>query len=490
MSFRSERKVVQTEPKPAGRNRKKLTLAMILLSILIVGVGYASVRVYYYFQDKYAGTNLTISATPNPSQAGMNVDVRGRLTNGLGIGLEDYNVTIESSPDGVHWSELAGPFLTQPSSEIGQQAGTWYVQGGWNFSSTIFLRAVFGGYGSYSPSISPVLNEIVNTLSLSQYWGTFYYPWYCNASCPSPDTWRHWNGCPCTNPSSPYNPPSTWESHFLPSDGSGTFNPASELYSSLSTTVINRDLTWMDYARLNFALVSWWGQNSFEDNAFRLMLAQAQNNATLHLKLAAYYELEGPSFPEATVDQIVDNLTYIFQSRANFTSYFTIGPKHLPVVFVYGDSSDTLNYTERWSTARSIMSAKGESMFIDLKVFPNFTQSGNDKLVDGWHQYGPDVRYEVQSGYSAFASPGYWKYNSTATLNRNATAFASAVAGMASLNTSEAQFLLMETFNEWHEGTQVEPGIPVSMGASSFTQTGPSYGLNYLDIIRNRGQTV
>src|SRR2546427_11191255 len=159
----------------------------------------------------------------------------------------------------------------------------------------------------------------------------------------------------------------------------------------------------MDDARLNFALVSWWGRNSFEDNAFRLLLAKAQDNATLHLKLAAYYELEGPSFPQPTVDQIVRNLTYIYQNRANFTSYFTIGPKHLPVVFVYGNSSDTFDYAKRWSTARSIMSAKGEPMFIDLKVFHNYNQGGNDKLVDAWHQYRPDVRYEPPSGYSALA---------------------------------------------------------------------------------------
>jgi hypothetical protein len=244
----------------------------------------------------------------------------------------------------------------------------------------------------------------------------------------------------------------------------------------------------MDDARLDFGLVSWWGQNGFEDNAFRLMLVQAQDNATLHLKLAAYYELEGPSLPQPTVDQIVGDLTYIYQNRANSTSYFTIGPKHLPVVFVYGNSSDTFDYTERWSTARSIMSAKGEPMFIDLKVFPNYNQGGNDKLVDGWHQYGPGVRYELQSGYSALASPGYWEYNSTPLLDRNATRFALAVAEMASLGPSEAQFLLIETFNEWHEGTQVEPGIPVKTSASSFTQAGASYGFTYLDIVRNRGQ--
>src|SRR6266571_2257579 len=167
-TFGRKGNAVQSEPTATEKNRKKLILAITLLAILIVGVGYAFIRSYF-------STNLTISTTPISSQTGMTVDVRGRLTDGFGVGLVGYNVSVESSSDGGHWSDLAGPFLTQSPSGSGQQAGTWYVHGGWNFSSTLFLRAVFSGYGSYAPSNSPTLQEIVRALSLSQYWGTFYY---------------------------------------------------------------------------------------------------------------------------------------------------------------------------------------------------------------------------------------------------------------------------------------------------------------------------
>ena len=353
------------------------------------------------------------------------------------------------------------------------------------FLVLVLVGVAFGVFQYYSNRTPP--KGSVNSPKAGQYWATFYYPWYCDASCPSLDMWRHWN-------SSGYSPPNSWASRFLPDNGSGSFDPASELYSSLSTTVINRDLTWMADARFNFTLVSWWGQNSFEDNAFRLMLAQARDNATLHLKLAAYYELEGKGDP--TVDQIVGNLTYIYENRANFTSYFRIGPSNLPVVFVYADQYDSSNYADRWSTARSLMTAKGEPMFIVLKVFDGYTQYAT--AVDGWYQYRPDVNvtsansfphYELQPGYSALATPGFWSFSEASPrLDRNATGFALAVRTIASLRPSEARFLLIETFNEWHEGTQVEPGVPVNTGTSSFTQAGPSYGFTYLDIIRNRGQ--
>src|SRR5690348_12194844 len=120
------------QPAVAGKINRKLILAVIVVAVLVVGVGYASIRIYSIFHNINASTNLTISSTPNPTTAESNVDIRGRLTNSVGAGLVGYNVTVESSSDEILWSELAGPFLTQNSSGSGQQAGIWYVQGGWN----------------------------------------------------------------------------------------------------------------------------------------------------------------------------------------------------------------------------------------------------------------------------------------------------------------------------------------------------------------------
>src|SRR5712664_311560 len=111
---------------------------------------------------------------------------------------------------------------------------------------------------------------------VQQYWGTFYYPWYDN------NPWRNWNDMG-------HSPPSTWASMYLPDDGSGNYNPSSELYSSIATSTIDRHLKWMDDAGFNVTLVSWWGQSNFEDSAFSSMLARAQLNSSLNLKLAIFY---------------------------------------------------------------------------------------------------------------------------------------------------------------------------------------------------------
>lgn len=322
------------------------------------------------------------------------------------------------------------------------------------------------------------------------------------------DTLRHWkdpfdNNClPCS-----HNPPGTWSSMYLPDDGSGSFNPVSQLYNSLSTSLIDRHLTWMDYARFDFALVSWWGKDSFEERVFQSMLARAQLNASLHLKLAVYYELEGNNVLQPTVEDIVHDLTYIYDQRANFTSYFKVGSGSYPVVFVFGDPSDSVDYATRWSQARERMYALGKPMFVVLKVFEGYNSNGTDLKVDGWHQYGPAVPYESHSPYSAYASPGYLEYPELATARgrcgaevicsqpyqsfpRDLPLFRSNVTKLASLPIYQAKFLLIETFNEWHEGSQIESGTRVDHPCcpdGNFSPTVSSYGFTFLSTIRIRG---
>ncbi len=326
------------------------------------------------------------------------------------------------------------------------------------------------------------------------------------ATAPTPDTYRHWRE---SKPNSQYhNPPATWASMSLPDDNSGAFDPASQLYSSKSTIVIDRHLAWMNYARLDFALISWWGKNSYEDEAFRMMLDRAELSGS-SLKLGIYYELQ-----DNTTAEIVDNLRYILNNYGVSPAFFkiTIGTLAVPVIFVYMVGTvDGFMMTDRWRDARAQLYSEGTPVFISLKVFENYTSGGNDLRVDGWHQYAPcelDTGdglqgYELQQGYSAFASPGYWEYpelgrhrNQTrpqgdcAYLPRDSVRFTEAVKRLAKLSPSEAKFLLIETFNEFHEGSQIEPAFPIDHIETGFAQAGESYRTEFLDVVRYRGQSA
>jgi hypothetical protein len=293
--------------------------------------------------------------------------------------------------------------------------------------------------------------------------GTFYYPWY--------GKYRHWR-------SDCHNPPITWASNFLPDIEPSRFNPLVELYDSNNATVVKQQLNWMKQAGIQFAISSWWGQNSYEDIAFGNILTNvmpAVDNPNANLKWTIYYELEG--FSDPSLEYLVSDLNYIKTKYTCSPSYMKINGK--PVIFVYNAAHayyDPLNDLDRWKQARA-----QTGFFVVMKVEP-LSKGANPADMDGWHQYDPAKRYEQQGGYSASVSPGYWKWHEAARLVRNIADFESAVSKLASANV---QFKLVETWNEWGEGTGVEPAQEIVHNDvdGPFQPAAASYGNTYLNIL-------
>ena len=340
---------------------------------------------------------------------------------------------------------------------------------------------------SIGPHPGPVAHPAPPVPLSSQYWGTFYYPWYADANELPPETFRHWTTNWTTNA---HRPPSSWSSNFLPDDGSGMFDTAN-LYSSMDRDVIRRHLSWMYRAGFDFAAVSWWGRSIYEDRAFSLLLQETSRGPDPNLRLTIYYEVEGYSNPG--VEQIVSDLRHVYDSYASSDAYLTVSSEFgpVPVVFVYG--VDDAESTERWSRARATMYSLRKPIFIVLSAWVTATGSYRDyaTLVDAWHVYGAHTRLDIVPGYAASASPGHSQIPELGgwpEFRRDPIEFASAVRTMARLSVSQAQFLMIPTFNEWHEGTQIEPGFPIDHDDSEpFVQAGPSYGFLYLDIVGSRG---
>jgi hypothetical protein len=115
-----------------------------------------------------------------------------------------------------------------------------------------------------------------------------------------------------------------------------------------------------------------------------------------------------------------------------------------------------------------------------LKVFPN--RGDFASLVDSWHQYAPANSFASFAPYSAFISPGFWKYHEVPRLKRDPRVFDGATR---QLKASRANFLLVETWNEYHEGTMVEPALPIIHNDTNppFEVQGASYGSTFLDIL-------
>lgn len=255
----------------------------------------------------------------------------------------------------------------------------------------------------------------------------FYYPWF-------PEAWKQ-------NSVSPY----TW------------FSPSLGLYDSSNLVTISKHIGDMQYAGLDAGIASWWGQGSRTDGRVSSLLRAASPTT---FRWTLYYEPEGTADP--TVSQIDSDLSYVNANYASDPSFLRVGGR--PVIFVYGDTADGCSMVDRWTQANR------SRFYVVLKVFSGYRHCGNQP--NSWHQYAPAVRADSQVGYSYSVSPGFrLRSESTPRLSRDLTAFASAVQAMAASN---APFQLVTTFNEWGEGTAVEPA---QEWASSSTEGA------YLDIL-------
>jgi hypothetical protein len=304
------------------------------------------------------------------------------------------------------------------------------------------------------------------------YYGTFYYGWFKNPAVDG--SWGTWNG-------DANQPPNTWFSHYLPDPNPAAFDPARELYSARDPAAIYWQLQKMAEARIEFAAASWWGPGKVTDNNFALLIRDVMNRADNpypNLRWTLYYEEESTGDP--TVEKIVSDLNYIADNYATQRSYFRIGGK--PVIFVYATSGDKEGMVQRWVAARN--QAK-TPFFVVLKIYSGYR--GASPQPDGWHQYGPSSRLHQHAPYSAAVSPGFWHDGDAApTLARDLAAFRSAAQQMVGANTA---FKLVTTWNEWGEGTGVEPAEQVRYNAATGREepnpNGAPFRNAYVDALRD-----
>jgi glycosyl transferase family WbsX len=160
-------------------------------------------------------------------------------------------------------------------------------------------------------------------------------------------------------------------------------------------------------------------------------------------KLALYYEI-GAGMPTAA--KMRSDLDFAYSRYAQDSSYLRQSGK--PVLFVYNSSSDGAN-----CAAVSRLKTAASRFYLDLKVFTGFRKCGTQP--DSWHQYGPAVRESHIAGFSYSISPGFYKATEhSPRLPRSVSAWTASAKRMVA---SRENWQLVTTFNEWGEGTAIEP---------------------------------
>jgi hypothetical protein len=236
----------------------------------------------------------------------------------------------------------------------------------------------------------------------------FYYPWF-------PETWTA-GGKPV---------------HGTPSIGK---------YKS-ELGIFQGHVVMMRYARISVGIFSWWGSSSPYDVRVPDLLRAAEGTP---FKWAAYHEQEG--FGNPTVEGLKADLDYL-KKYFSHPNYLKRNGK--PVVFAYGDGSDDASMCTRWGQAA------GQSVYYGLKVFDGYKAAQPQPSM--WYQYGPDKGYQDFLPWSVTVSPGFWfAPDATARLVRDPNRFEADVTRMTD---GHAQWEFITTFNEWGEGTAVEPEV-------------------------------
>ena len=344
---------------------------------------------------------------------------------------------------------LAGPVVSMAASPRG--LGYWLVgsDGGiFSFGDAGFSGSL-GGLRLVAPivSLSP-RPAVTRPAEVS----AFFYPWY---SIPGVDLragWRHWE----------------LNNHAPPADIGANFYPADGLYSSLDPKVLAKQARQMAASGVDTVVSSWWGRGSdaahFEDWMLPDLVTAVR---AAGLRLAIHLE----PYKGRSMATVAGDLTYF---------------RGLGITDVYIYQADTWGPAADWAPVTAaqpgmrFFAESGNLGTMLSGVFANYALTAG---FDGIYTYDV-VRYgagemavvcgaarqrrllcspSVGPGFDGRrAGMGHIRVVDPAGGQRYDTMWRGAMA-------AGADVISITSWNEWHEGTQIEPAKPYTFPDGFFS---------------------
>jgi glycoprotein endo-alpha-1,2-mannosidase len=269
----------------------------------------------------------------------------------------------------------------------------------------------------------------------------FYYPWYGTSS--RDGAFQHWSQ----------------RGHTPPNDIASSYYPLRGLYSSSDTLVISQQMDEIRAAGIDEIAVSWWGQGSPEDVRLPEVAAAARADG---ISVAVHLE----PYAGRTVAGTVADLVYL--RRYGIRTFYVYRPLDLPVA--------------DWAAAKAALHAGGTTLFAQTALVGAAAAAG----FDGVYTYdivvyggGKFVRlcaqaHAVKLLCAPSVGPGYDARRGSGdpvVKSRRDGATYDSMWKMAI--QAAADRVTITSYNEWHEGTQIEPA------SSSSTRRGSYRYLSY-----------
>jgi len=287
----------------------------------------------------------------------------------------------------------------------------------------------------------------------------FHYVWYGTPFGPAGE-WRAWPG----GDGGRYNPDLVFggqrmvDSPNYPLDGP---------YDSLDPTVIRRQFCELSQAAVDGSIVSWWGINDYSD---RVLDALVEEAAGVDYRITLYYEtpmVESRKGEDTEAQCILKDMKYILGKHAQKDAWLKVDGK--PVIVIYVVDTYPLAV---WQEVKDGLKGEGFDPFFLGDTFNLEALS----VMDGLHTYNPVRRLisgedlaatycSVAEGvhkegklFAATVIPGFddRKIRTPGTLLAREDGGCYNKTWLAAL-ASDPDWVLITSWNEWHEGSEIEP---------------------------------
>jgi hypothetical protein len=283
----------------------------------------------------------------------------------------------------------------------------------------------------------------------------FYYPWYGLSG--SGDHGNHWGKITAAE----HRAAST--KHY----------PQRGAYSSKDPALVEQHISEAQSNGITGFIVSWWGQDGYEDHNVPLMLEKASKS---NFKISVFWE-KAPGKGQAQIDQAVSDLCYLLLRFSTNKAFLKVDGK--PVIFVYERVSSEIP-EEAWGTIKTRARTKAGPFVLigdgyDEKHARLF--NGIERYNISWAVAGKSIaelrewarKYDQhavelarQHGVISCASviPGY----DDTKVRKPGRVAARQDGQVYSVLWEEAikakpDWVVITSWNEWHEGTEIEPSF-------------------------------